>query len=342
MLIERKNRDQSRSELFRLNKSSLIFWMILGVLLLLSTACSRQYPETCTSSKHIGLTQAEEIASDDSLPFRFPLDLSPFDENIPLSWFGRSNECTPDVVGGCYEYPERKFHAAEDYKRPAGTPVYAMTDGIIRYSGTAGDYGWLILIDHSQVNLYSLYGHLSPSRWRLKAGTAVERGDLIAYLGDSDENGGSKSQPVQTHLHFGIRAGQVADYPAKGEWRNMGGWIKLCPQDVGWLQPSWVITSQDIPPGGYPQPKVGFLTRWAFELIFSSLFAFFGVFMVIRQSKQKSRYLLLLPGTFIIVAGIVFNKNGLMRGYMIPVIGILILALGINYFIRRPITNLHT
>jgi len=212
-----------------------------------------------------------------------------------------------------------------------------MADGTISFSGPAGGYGWLILIDHPQANLYSLYGHLSPSRWKLKAGTDVKQGDLIAYLGDSDENGGSKEQPLDTHLHFGIRAGQITDYSAKGEWRYMGGWIKLCPQDVGWLQPSLVITSQEIPAGGYPKPEVGFLTRWGFELIFTSLFTIFGVIMIIRVSKQKARFLLLLPGTFEIVAGIVLNKNGLVRGYMLPVIGILILAVGIFYFIRRPI-----
>jgi hypothetical protein len=119
----------------------------------------------------------------------------------------------------------------------------------------------------------------------------------------------------------------------------MGGWIKLCPQDVGWLQPSLIITNQDIPPEGYPQPEVGFLTRWAFELVYSFLFTITGAFMVINLSKQKSRFLLLLPGAFIIVAGIVLNKNGLVRGYMLPVIGILILIFGIYFLIRRPVPN---
>lgn len=319
--------------------SSLRLWTSLGILVLLLTACSTQYPETCPSSTPVGLTNANEIASDDSLPFRFPLDESPIDDNLYFGWFGVSNECTPDIVD-CYEYPERKFHAAEDYKRPAGTPVYAMADGTISFSGPAGGYGWLILIDHPQANLYSLYGHLSPSRWKLAAGTEVERGDLIAYLGDSDENGGSKEQPVDTHLHFGIRAGQTADYPAKGEWRYMGGWIKPCPQDVGWLQPSVVITSQEMPAGGYPQPKVGFLTRWGLDLFIASLFTIGGVHFIVT-SRKKTRFLLLIPGFVAIVAGIVLHNIGLLRNNMLLVIGILILAVGIYYYIRRPITKLH-
>ena len=146
----------------------------LGMLVLLLTACNTQYPETCPSNTPVGLANANEIASDDSLPFRFPLDESPIGEKLYFGWFGVSNECPPGKVD-CYEYPERKFHAAEDYKRPAGTPVYAIADGTISFSGPAGGYGWLILIDHPQANLYSLYGHLSPSRWKLKAGTDVQR-----------------------------------------------------------------------------------------------------------------------------------------------------------------------
>ena len=211
-----------------------------------------------------------------------------------------------------------------------------MADGIISYSERAGGYGWLILIDHPQANLFSLYGHLSPRRWKLKSGTEVERGDLIAYLGDSDENGGSKEQPLDTHLHFGIRAGQTADYPAKGEWRYMGGWIKLCPQDVGWLQPSLVISSQEIPAGGYPQPRVGFLTLWGLDLLITNLYTISGVLFFVT-SRKKTHFLLLAPGFIAIMAGIVLHNNGLMKSYLLLVIGILILAVGIYYFIRRPI-----
>ena len=152
----------------------------------------------------------------------------------------------------CYKHPVRLFHAAEDYKRPAGTPVYAMADGRISFSGTAGGYGWLILIDHSQANLYSLYGHLSPSRWKLASGTEVKRGDSIAYLGNPDENGGSAESPLEPHLHFGMRAGQTADYPSPGEWRFMAGWIRPCPHDLGWLQPSGSSLARKSPPAGIP------------------------------------------------------------------------------------------
>ena len=315
--------------------SGLRLWISLGTMVLLLAACSVQYPETCPTGTPVGLTDAHEIASDDSLPFRFPLDESTIDDTLFFGWFGVSNECPPNMPD-CYNYSDLTFHAAEDYKRPAGTPVYAMADGRISFSGTAGGYGWLIIIDHPQANLYSLYGHLSPSRWKLGAGTKVKRGDLIAYLGDPDENGGSEESPLEPHLHFGIRAGQTADYPARGEWRFQAGWIRLCPQDVGWLQPSLVITSQEIPPGGYPQPKVGFWIRWGLELLMTSIYAIAGAGMLITAVRKKIRFLMLFPGILLIAAGIVLRNNRVLSSYALLVIGILIMVVGIYYFVRRP------
>jgi len=44
-----------------------------SILLILLLAGCAQSPETCPSSTPVGLANANEIASDDSLPFRFPL-----------------------------------------------------------------------------------------------------------------------------------------------------------------------------------------------------------------------------------------------------------------------------
>ena len=314
-------------------------WIVFGIVIMFLAGCATEYPEACQSNTPVGLLDADEIASDESLPFRFPLEESTIDETLYFGWFGVSNECTPEILskltGGCYEYPERLFHAAEDYKRPAGTPVYAMADGKINFSGTANLYGWLVLIDHPQANLYSLYGHLSPSRWKLADGTEVERGDLIGYLGDSWENGGSREQPVQTHLHFGIRAGQTADYPRGGEWRFNGGWIRLCPQDVGWLQPSMVITSQENRLGSYPQPKVDFLTRWGMEGFITLAYGLGATAMLITGMRKMSKFYLLFPGPVLMLAGIIFLWKHMVSTYILLGIGILITTLGIYQYIRQ-------
>ena len=306
----------------------------LSFIALLLAACNTQVPETCPSSMPIGLVDAGEIAGNDSLPFRFPLDESTVDGTLFFGWFGVSNECPPEATD-CFDYPVRKYHAAEDYKRPAGTPVYAMADGRISFSGTAGGYGWLIIIDHPQANLYSLYGHLSPSRWKLESGTEVKRGDLIAYLGDPDENGGSVESPLEPHLHFGVRAGQTADYPGRGEWRFQAGWIRLCPQNLGWLQPSLIITSQEIPVGRYPAPDPGFLTRWGFELLISGIYAIGGAGLLVFAIRKKSRIFLIVPGIIVTAAGIVFHNKGMVSSYTLLMIGIVILAFGICFYVRR-------
>ena len=305
---------------------------------LLLAGCNTEYPQSCPSSVPVGLLAADEIASDDSLPFRFPLDESTVDYNLFFGWFGVSNECPPSMKD-CYEYPVLEFHAAEDYKRPAGNPVYAMADGHVSFSGPAGGYGWLILIDHPQVNLYSLYGHLSPSRWKQASGTDVKRGDLIAYLGDPDENGGSVESPLEPHIHFGIRAGQTADYPGKGEWRFMAGWIRLCPQDLGWLQPSLVITSQEIPVGGYPEPEVPFLIRWGQELLITGLYAICGAGILVGAIRKKWRLFLILPGILVTAAGIVLHNNRMLSTYALLVVGFIMLVFGIVRYIQHPVSK---
>lgn len=303
-------------------------WMSLGIIFLFFAACTTQYPESCSNyDPNFDLSEAETYPGNDNLPFQFPLD-----EYEP----GSSKYKSSFVMRGRskLDYPY-KYHAAEDSYDPPGTPVYAMADGRISFSGRAGGYGWLIIIDHPQVNLYSLYGHLSPSRWRLRSGTGVEKGELIGYLGDDYENGGSKKNPLVPHLHFGIRAGQTDDYPGKGEWRFMAGWIYLCPQDLGWLQPSMVITSQEIPMGGYPQPKVDFLIRWGMEMLIIVAYGFGGTVMLMQGIKKKSIFSLLFTGPVLILASILFYRGHLVTTYALLGVGIVVMLGGIYAYTRQ-------
>ena len=87
----------------------------------------------------------------------------------------------------------KRFHGGIDIGNKTGTPVYAIADGVISYSGPMGGYGWLIIVEHPEHDVYSLYGHLSTRRWKKESG-AVERGELIAHIGDSDENGSSSAR----------------------------------------------------------------------------------------------------------------------------------------------------
>jgi hypothetical protein len=109
----------------------------------------------------------------------------------------------------------------------------------------------------------------------------------------------------------------------------MAGWIRLCPQDLGWLQPSLVITSQEIPPGGYPQPQVDFWARWGVEIIATIAYGLSGTFFLIMGIKKKSKVLLLFPGPVVTLAGIVFYWKHMVSTYALIGVGIVVMICGI-------------
>jgi hypothetical protein len=242
---------------------------LAGVLL---AGCGSASPEQCLPAARVDLSAVDP--NDDALLIRYPLDGA---EEHPHA----ADFCEHRGSSGSM------FHAAEDFWRPAGAEVYAMADGEVSFSGTMGGYGWLVIVDRPEMNVYSLYGHLSPSRWHVDPGP-VDEGDLLGYLGDPWENGGSRDKPLVTHLHLGVRAGQRTDYPGRGEWRWMAGWIRLCPADLGWLQPSVVIAGQSTSQGGFVGPAGGFIERWWTELLMvGALLLGAGWWMVVGIRKRN-------------------------------------------------------
>ncbi len=96
-------------------------------------------------------------------------------------------------------------HNGVDFRAAAGTPVYAGEQGSVRATGNTdavcarASYGQWILIDHPN-NLATLYAHLSLTK--VRAGDAVNRGELIGYSGRT----GYATGP---HLHFTVFANQA-------------------------------------------------------------------------------------------------------------------------------------
>lgn len=97
------------------------------------------------------------------------------------------------------------FHAGIDIGAPFGTPIYAIDDGVVTYSGVSGElgepgkpgkgYGTLIIIDHGE-GMESWYGH--SQALFVEAGEEVYAGQLIAEVGSE---GGSTG----AHLDISIR-----------------------------------------------------------------------------------------------------------------------------------------
>lgn len=90
-----------------------------------------------------------------------------------------------------------RAHTGIDYSAPAGTPVRATASGIIMSIGWNGGYGRTIEIDHGDAHS-TLYAHLSRYRPNLRAGSKVEQGEVIGYVGKS----GLATGP---HLHYEFR-----------------------------------------------------------------------------------------------------------------------------------------
>ena len=75
-----------------------------------------------------------------------------------------------------------RFHMGVDYEAAAGTPVYAASDGVVADARRQGNYGLYLKIAHGE-RLATVYAHLQKLAPGLKAGSAVKRGDVVAYVG---------------------------------------------------------------------------------------------------------------------------------------------------------------
>jgi murein DD-endopeptidase MepM/ murein hydrolase activator NlpD len=96
-------------------------------------------------------------------------------------------------------------HKGTDFRAATGTPVMAINDGIVRYTGYLRDYGNVIAIDHG-TTILSIYMHLS--KIGVVAGEEVKKGQVIAASGDT-------GYVLGPHLHLTIRIGGISIDPMK-------------------------------------------------------------------------------------------------------------------------------
>lgn len=95
-----------------------------------------------------------------------------------------------------------KFHQGMDFGAVSGTPVRAVTDGLVSFAGRNGGYGKHVRLNHGS-NLGSSYSHLS--RIAAAPGSRVLQGQVIGYVGST----GMSTGP---HLHFEVyRGGKVVN-----------------------------------------------------------------------------------------------------------------------------------
>ena len=96
-------------------------------------------------------------------------------------------------------------HLGVDLEVPPGTPVYAVNDGVVRYTKESTNYGKAVLIDHG-LGIYSAYLHLNE--FQASEGQRVKRGDTIGLSGNTGYSLGP-------HVHFSIRTRQGSVDPLR-------------------------------------------------------------------------------------------------------------------------------
>ena len=87
-----------------------------------------------------------------------------------------------------------RMHQGVDFAAPTGTPIYAVTDGVVTYAGWHGGHGNFVKLSHSG-GLGTGYGHMS--RIAVSSGERVRRGEVIGYVGST----GLSTGP---HLHYEV------------------------------------------------------------------------------------------------------------------------------------------
>jgi hypothetical protein len=138
-----------------------------------------------------------------------------------------------------------------------------------------------------------------------------------------------------THLHFGMRVGQRGDYPGKGEWRWMAGWIASNPTELGWLRPSAVINAQGVPVGGFPTPHGGLWEVWGSEIILGGIYVLCGLVWLFFGLRQRNRVMLVLGGVALALAGWFFDLRGMKAGAFVLAFACVYAAVVGAWFVRQ-------
>ena len=135
--------------------------------------------------------EVRDFTSGDYSPSKYEFDIGRYDELRPGMY-------STELFAG-----ERFLHVGIDIGGPVGTPCMAFMEGEVSHFGynpAAGDYGNVVITKHEigGVPVWALYGHLDAASIEEKqVGQRVESGEVVAWFGSFEENGG-----WEPHLHF--------------------------------------------------------------------------------------------------------------------------------------------
>jgi murein DD-endopeptidase MepM/ murein hydrolase activator NlpD len=101
----------------------------------------------------------------------------------------------PPILTSRFGTRDGRPHNGIDLDLVVGDPVSSAFPGVVRYAGTCGGFGRLVVVRHYN-GLETYYAHLH--RLKVKSGDVVDAGDVIGLGGNSGHSTGS-------HLHFEVR-----------------------------------------------------------------------------------------------------------------------------------------
>jgi hypothetical protein len=104
---------------------------------------------------------------------------------------------TKGIFTSNFGYRWGVLHAGIDLANSIGTPIYAVSDGVVIDSGPTAGYGMWVKLRHADGTV-TLYGHVNTTL--VSVGERVVAGDQIATMG----NRGNSTGP---HLHFEVLQG---------------------------------------------------------------------------------------------------------------------------------------
>jgi hypothetical protein len=230
------------------------------------------------------------IATPELQPINEKLFITSFDFPIPED---ASRLIETSYRFGSTQFGERIPHDGVEILNPEGTPVLAVADGEVYFSGNdrtykrgrfTNFYGNIIIIKHDlphySVPVYSFYAHLSEII--VNEGEIVTRGQEIGSVG-------ATGKAFSNHLHFEVRIGDVLLQNA----RNPELFLPLIPTE--------------------DYPKVGILIG---SLISQQGNPIPGVTVVVQRMEND----ILVPGTSIYVetyAKTIFSEQNWGENFVI-------------------------
>ena len=181
---------QSQTLLMLNQKKSIIMKVSIAALITILVVCTavlvmQKEPANATSGQQGLITKPAPSAI--WVSQTEPPDISPLKGNFTInSGFGFRVHPVLKV---------KKHHDGVDFSAPAGTTVYATSNGVvIKAEMNKGGYGNHIIIQHDQY-FQTLYAQLS--KMDVKVGQEVKKGEAIGAVGSS----GMSTAP---HLHYEV------------------------------------------------------------------------------------------------------------------------------------------